>query len=169
MSNRYSHPPSKKCDFFRCKSRFSCVSAAFQLRFSYVSAHSKFFFLRLPFFLVPKYPRSSKSNFWSNFLFYVSAAFQLAKTGCSPSAMSTTAIRHPVCSFPEYSCCSASLYTVRSLGRSVLRVAYRVCEPRMLVGMWTLTENLKSTGSLHIRKMDLHDGPLELLTKRARL
>ena len=23
MSNRYSHPSSKKCDFFRCKSRFS--------------------------------------------------------------------------------------------------------------------------------------------------
>ena len=34
MSNRYSHQPSKKCDFCRCKSRFSCVSAAFQLRFS---------------------------------------------------------------------------------------------------------------------------------------
>ena len=53
MSNRYSHPSSKKCDFFRCKSRFSCVSAAFQLRFSCVSAHSKFFFWGF-FFFGPK-------------------------------------------------------------------------------------------------------------------
>ena len=37
--------------------------------------------------MVAKYPRSSKSNFWSNFFFCVSAAFQLAKTGCSPSAI----------------------------------------------------------------------------------
>ena len=58
--------------------RFSCVSAAFQLRFSSLEVFFETFF-------VPKYPRSSKSNFWSNFVFCVSAAFQLAKTGCSPS------------------------------------------------------------------------------------
>jgi hypothetical protein len=27
-----------------------------------------------------------------------------------------------------------------------------------MITVLTLTENLKSTGSLHIRKMDLHDG-----------
>ena len=89
MSNRYSHPSSKKCDFFRCKSRFNCVSAAFQLRFSYVSAHLRCVFFLEVLFLVPKYPRSSKSNFWSNFLLV--HVFQLVKTckngvpGCSPS------------------------------------------------------------------------------------
>ena len=100
MSNRYSHPSSKRSDFSRCKSRFSCVStvfqlrfncasAAFQLRFSCVSAKLRGGFL-FGILLVPKYPHSSKSNLWSNPCFVcfscVSAVFQLAKTGCSPSA-----------------------------------------------------------------------------------
>ena len=36
--------------------------------------------------MTPKYPRSPKSNFWSNFDFGGSAGagVQLAKTGCSP-------------------------------------------------------------------------------------
>ena len=96
--------------------RFSCVSAAFQLRFSYVSAHS--IFLRL-FFWVPKYPRSSKSNFWSNSFFCVSAAFQLAKTGCSPSVILSGEV-WPSWNYlslgPSYpsitSSCSSKLYLV---------------------------------------------------------
>ena len=63
--------------------RFSCVSAVFQLRFSYVSAHLRCVCFFISILLVPKYPRSWKSNFWSDFL-CVSAAFQLAKTGAHP-------------------------------------------------------------------------------------
>ena len=69
--------------------RFSCVSAAIQLRFSSL----RFLSFEISVFLVPKYQRSSKSNFWSNFLLCVSAAFQLAKTGCSPSGPSGFQLR----------------------------------------------------------------------------
>ena len=76
MSNRYSHPPSKKCDLFRCESRFSscfsCVSAHLQLKFS----------LSLFWGVGPKISAFLKVKLLIT-LFFV---FQLAKTGCSPSA-----------------------------------------------------------------------------------
>ena len=59
------------------------VSTLFQPNFG-VSAHSKIFFLRLLFF-GPKISAFLKVKLLVKLLFCVSAAFQLAKTGCSPS------------------------------------------------------------------------------------
>ena len=82
-------PVFEKIDFFRCKSRFSCVSAAFQLRFSCVSAafqlrfNSLEVFFYTSFFGLPKYPRSSKSNFWSDF-FLCFSCVSVGKNGAHP-------------------------------------------------------------------------------------
>ena len=82
VSNRYSHPSSKKCDFCRCKSRFSCVSAAFQLRFS--SLERGWVISSL---WGPKFPRPSKSDFWSHFFFVFQLRFSWQKRGAgSPSS-----------------------------------------------------------------------------------
>ena len=67
----------------------------FQLRFSYVSAQLKGEGVVWIFLLVPKYPHSSKSNFWLNFFFCVSAVFQLAKTGCSPFTLGVAEVGAP--------------------------------------------------------------------------
>ena len=67
--------------------RFSCVSAAFQLRFS--SLEINFFFERSSF-LVPKYPRSSKSNFWSNLCFLCFSCVSAGKNGVLTLWTSTT-------------------------------------------------------------------------------
>ena len=56
---------------------------AFQLRFSYVSAQLRFLLLFGCLFLVPKYPRSSKSNFSSNIFLCFNCVSAVAKTGCS--------------------------------------------------------------------------------------
>ena len=61
------------------------VSATFQLRFSYVSAHLKFFIFERSFFLSQNIRVPQSQTFGRTFVFCVSAAFQLAKTGCSPS------------------------------------------------------------------------------------
>ena len=106
--------------------RFSCVSAAFQLRFSSLEEEGGLYFS----FLVPKYPCSSKSNFWSNFFFCVSAVFQLrfswqkwgahplvdnmtprptaTATGCPPHRNKTP---HPYCvqTFPQQPTSTSSL------------------------------------------------------------
>ena len=67
--------------------RFSCVSAAFQLRFSCVSATfqlTRSYLFRLLFF-GRKISAFLKVKLLVKLFFRVSAAFQLAKTGCSPS------------------------------------------------------------------------------------
>ena len=73
-----------KSDFCRCKSRFSCVSVAFQLRFSHISAQLRAFLFVWKFLMVPKYPPSSKSNFWSNLFFVFQLRFSCQKRGAHP-------------------------------------------------------------------------------------
>ena len=64
--------------------RFSCVSAAFQLRFSYVSAHSKCFLLRLLFF-GPKISAFLKVKLLVKPLFFVfQLRFSWQKRGAHP-------------------------------------------------------------------------------------